>query len=142
MQRRVGWTLVESLVVLAILAVVFSLIIGGCNSTMTGYDQHFDAEVIRKYEVVKTTGDPPQSQTVYRLDVRRRNNKEIETVENFDNWWRGKRNSATVHANVAEGKWYKFHTAGQRSEWWSWFPNVLTAQEIQSPTEVKGEIDY
>ncbi len=135
--HKKGFTLVELIIVIAIIAILLTMVIGGCRVTTTAFDETFKAELVRKYEVVK------DDNTIYRVDVRRPNQKEVETMENHDNWWRGKKNTATLYANLAEGKCYVWHTSGSRSEWMSWFPNVLSAEETNCPEEeTKGEISY
>lgn len=125
-----GLTLVEVLVIIAILGILFCLILGGTQSFWNNKKQEtFVAEVIRKYEVVTRNSDVVR--TVYRVDVKRPGTDFIETLINEDDMFQGKNNSATIHANLLEHHHYEFKTRGVRSEAWSMFPNIEHIKEIK-----------
>lgn len=107
-------------IVLSIIGIAIFIISGGFNL----HQEVFEAEVIRKYEF--HTGEC----TIYRVDIRRRNVEFIETLDNTDAMYLRKFNSATIHANLKENNWYSFKTCGRRSEYWSWFPNLMTVSKI------------
>ncbi|RDJ34987.1 MAG: hypothetical protein DWQ19_09135 [Crenarchaeota archaeon] len=129
-------TTIETIVFLAIISIFSLAVVGGCSTTF--HRDAFKAQVVRKYEVNQVGENG--SYTVYRIDVQRNGSDFIETLENRDDFLHGKWNSATIHANLLEGKWYVFDTAGSRAEWLSWFPNVLEAKLV--PKDVEAELDY
>lgn len=124
-----GLTLVELLVIIAILGILFCLVLGGTQSVWNNTEETFIAEVVRKYEVVTRNSDVVR--TVYRVDVKRPGTDFIETLINEDNMFQGKNNSATIHANLLEHHQYEFKTRGKRSEAWSMFPNIEHIKEIK-----------
>ena len=138
---RNAFTLVELLVVIAILGILAVLVcggIGGClMSNQSGEGNAwteqppFTAEVIRKYEVHN------EDSTYYRVDVRRQGSGMVETLQNIDDPFHGKYNSATIHANLLEGDWYVFKTRGVRNEGWSMFPNIEEATRTTPPQAEK-----
>lgn len=132
-----AFTLIELLVVIALLVIFASLTLKGCGFG-SGYSQTdvFDAEVLRKYEVHQGNG------TIFRVDVRKSNTTFVETLNNIDDVFQGKHNSATLHSNLLETNWYRFETRGVRNERWSNFPNIMNATKIDNPNVAKGEIDY
>lgn len=141
-----GFTLIELLIVLAIIFILAAILLGGVRGCNSGYRtiNTFTAEVVRKYEVNVPYGDDG-TRTVYRVDVRQPNSEFVETLTNEDDYWQNKHNSATIHGNLIEHRWYQFTTRGVRDEYWSYFPNIMSATKVENPEGpkvIKGEIDY
>lgn len=88
--------------------------------------------MIRKYERNESDGDGG-STTIYRVEVRREGSDFVETLNNVDDVFQGKLNSATVYANLLEGEWYQFKVRGIRNETWSMFPNIEQVSKVSKP---------
>lgn len=58
-------------------------------------------------------------------------NGEIQVLEVSDSLLKGRFNSSDVWGNIKEGKTYKFTVGGSRNEFWSWYPNIYEAEEIE-----------
>lgn len=55
-----------------------------------------------------------------------------EVLQNTDELWFWKFNSADVYANIEVGKCYRFKVVGWRIPFWSMFRNVVKYEEIGS----------
>lgn len=51
-----------------------------------------------------------------------------------DAFFLGKFNSADTYADIEIGKTYLFETYGFRNGFFSWFPNIVSATEVEGPT--------
>jgi hypothetical protein len=52
------------------------------------------------------------------------------TFENIDSMVKGKYNSSDLYGQIKVKHTYTFHVRGVRSEFWSMYPNVITAKEL------------
>jgi len=135
-----GFTLLELLIVVTILAILLALVFGGRLGN--NVKQEFTAEVVRKYETTVHNGSI--NVTTYRVEVQRINNgvkvEEIEVLNNIDSDWDDKQGSATLQANLIPGQTYRFHTIGERRDNYGQLPNII--QATHQTKSVKAEVEY
>ena len=123
MGRKRNFTLLELIIVVAIFGVLGSVIYGNTGGRIWNRgSETFTAKVVRKYEYTRNNN------SVFRIDVQRTGSETIETIENYDEWYQGKWNSATIQANLIEGQSYQLSTVGIRNEYFSYFPNLIDTQ--------------
>jgi len=124
-KQRSGFTLIELIICIAILAIVVMMVIGLFGSSLVTHSD-FVAKVVRKYEVAKGNA------TQRLIDIQRPSSTVLEVISNDDNFMSGKYNSASVHANLIEGRTYHFWTRGDRNEYMSLFPNIERIEEVHT----------
>lgn len=132
---RKGFTLVELLVVLAILGILLGLVtasMGGCRGA-TYYTQTNSGV----YQCVKTyTVNAGENATSKRVDLRPKDGGTVQTFTVDDNFYVGVRNSATLYAQFEPGRWYTVDTVGSRQEgYYSFFPAVKSVMEVPDPNQ-------
>ena len=130
--RRSGFTLLELLIVLTILAILGSLLVGalgGCHTEGSDYEETFTGEVLRKYETQTGGGDYAVT-THFFVDVKRSDRESVDTLTNEDNIFINKYNREQISANLLVGKTYQFKTLGVRNDRWKLFPNIISASEV------------
>lgn len=141
--KRKGLTLFELMVTIFILGVFALLVVcicgGGCYTVVSNMSGNggqggvfteqppFVGTVVRKYEIVQN------DQTYFRVDVKKEGSDFVDTLQNVDDPFHRKYNSATIHANLQEGKQYTFYTRGIRDEVWSRFPNIENVEVHNAP---------
>ena len=59
-------------------------------------------------------------------------NGESLVFENTDNWLRGKFDSSNTQGELREGCTYKITAVGIRVPLFSWYPNIIDVQEVES----------
>ncbi len=135
--KKHGFTLIELLVVIAIIVVLIALIASSFgNWGSYGHVETFTAKVIRKYEF--HTGET----TDFRVDIKKVGATTIDTIKNCDDIFQSKYNSATIQANLLDQHWYSITVRGERQEYWSGFPNIMSISEVASPEPIKAELEY
>lgn len=136
--KRNGFTLVELLVVVAIIAIVAFLIIGGIKGC-SGGSSYYSTQNTGVFHCVKTytfTTGGETSTTSKRVDLKPEAGGMTITLVCDDDWQAGISNSATLFAQFEEGKWYKVTYVGFRREgWYSYFPTVKSVQEVPEPEQ-------
>lgn len=134
--RRSGMTLIEVLVIVAILAILVALCFaagGGCQS----YSK--DTQKTGTYVCVKTyTVASGESSTSKRVDLRPIEGGNAVTFECDDSWRADVYNSATLYAQFEAGKTYTVTTVGRRREGhFALFPLVTSVSELKLPDPKK-----
>ena len=140
--KRKGFTLVELLVIVAILVIVAALfagVVGGCSMISGGY---YDVQKSGTYICNKTYTYTPQksegsAETQKRIDVQEvdpATGTPIGIVQTFsvnDDYMAGINNSATLFAQFQVRQVYKIDTIGTRREgFYSYFPLVKSVTKI------------
>lgn len=158
--KRQGFTIIELLVVLAIVAIMVALIVGGLGlvfhkDPVTG-KKYFDLTNTKVYRCVKTytvtSGDDDSTSTSKRVDLKEiQNGTEVGIVQTFsvdDNYWADVSNSATLFGQFESGKYYSVTTIGYRKEGYGgFFPLVQSVLETSDPVvkridnPFKAEVD-
>lgn len=134
MNRR-GFSFAELLTVVAIIAILAALVVGG-----TGGCQNYDRKTTGIYKCVKTyTVAAGESGTHKRVDLRPENREMVDTFTCDDNVWLKLYNSATLYAQFEAGKWYKIEAVGDRNEYWSMFPYITSVREVSDPTKTESK---
>jgi prepilin-type N-terminal cleavage/methylation domain-containing protein len=155
MKRRQAFTLVELLIVVAILVILVVMIAGGvglffAKDPATG-KSYYNTTGTGVYQCVKTyTVADGESTTSKRVDLRSSDGGSVETMACDDDFRGGIHNSASTYAQFEDGRWYNVSYIGFRKEGWhSFFPLVTsvstaddpTVQEMENPiTEVPAEV--
>lgn len=57
---------------------------------------------------------------------------EVNVYEVTDNIFQGRWNASDTYGEIEEGKTYKFTVVGIRSHFWSMYPNILIAEEVNA----------
>ena len=131
--KRKAVTIIEVVVCIAILLIFCSLVFGraGC----TGYYEKTGTGVyqcVKTYTVVDGGGD--STKTHKRVDLRPQNGGLVETMNVDDDFMMGQYNSATIYAQLEQGKWYSVDYTGYRREGvFSFFPNVTKVTPVPDP---------
>lgn len=129
---RRGFTVVELIIVVFIVAILALLIfggVGGCSATGKSF---YNVKDSGDYEVIKTYTFVENDQTSKRVDLRPVDGKgrpwgPAITVVCDDDWMAGVSNSATLYSQFQAGKIYKVSTVGFRREgWYACFPIVVS----------------
>lgn len=123
-----GW-LVAGLIIWIALAVVGGILIGG-EGVMVGLVLGFFAMLLVFYPVGKaTTGEKDITCAVESKDRAEKSMRIYTTncgvLENSDQWFKGKVNSADIWNEIKPGTTQTFHVVGWRFELLSDFPNIL-----------------
>lgn len=113
--RNKGFTLVELLVVAAIIAAIFSF------SVPLWTKGELVAKVTDKARIVETSGKNVSSKYLIYTDK--------ETLEDTDCWLFWKFNSSDVYGRLEKDKVYKFKVYGFRVPFFSWYRNIIEVQE-------------
>lgn len=124
MTRR-AFTLIELLIVFAIICVLVALMLPFLGFTGSRQTDTFIAKVVRRYEKTETIVDNVSS--VFRVEVQKKGSERIEVLENRYDWWHKEQDSATLQANLIEGHTYEFTTRGTAG--YGRFPNIITATQ-------------
>lgn len=61
-----------------------------------------------------------------------KDNNEVNVYEITDNIFQGRWNASDAYAEIKEGKTYKFTVVGIRNHFWSMYPNILIAEEVNA----------
>ena len=130
MDRR-AFTLVELLVIIAIIGILAVMICGGVGGCNSGYYKQSQTGV---YQCVKTyTVAAGKNKSTKRVDLRSANGS-IETMCVDDDAWAGQYNSATIYAQFEQGKWFSVSSIGFRREGvFALFPLVTSASQVPDP---------
>lgn len=136
-----AFTLVELLLVIAVISVLLVIAVGGCGALVGGCSKGPDGKSFYKSEntdvfrCVKTyTVNVGESETSKRVDVDR-GSGQIETMICDDGFRSGIHNSATLYAQFQADKWYEVTSIGFRKEGYiSYFPMVKAVREVEDPT--------
>lgn len=110
--------------------VVFLLIILGLVGIVAynaSYASSGDTYVTCKVNDKDRGGDRNSQNSHYRIYT-----DNCGVLINEDSFFKGKHNSADVFNQIVVGKTYKFHIYGWRNQWFSDFPNILTAEEVKN----------
>jgi prepilin-type N-terminal cleavage/methylation domain-containing protein len=117
---RRAFTLIELLIVFAIICVLVALMLPFLGFTGSRQTDTFIAKVVRRYEKTETIVDNVSS--VFRVEVQKKGSERIEVLENRYDWWHKEQDSATLQANLIEGHTYEFTTRGTAG--YGRFPNT------------------
>ena len=128
---RKAFTLVELLVMLAIIGIVAALVLGLVN----GWG-HYDTKTQGIYRCVKTyvlnTG---VNQSSKRVDLQPQNNGPVQVFRVDNDWKADVSNSATLYAQFEVNKWYSVSSVGHLDESVGLFPLVTSVHEVPDPTK-------
>ncbi len=114
-----AFTLIETLVVIAVLAIIGGVIFGGCGCLCRTADIAItlDDDEDTKYTLRGSDGGGTQ----YRINAT--TDEGIEVFVIHDSW--GQRNSADLYRQLKRGKTYDVKVRGFRSGWMSRFRNII-----------------
>ena len=138
--KRYAFTLVELLIVVAILGIVLALIVGaigrGCSKDPDSGESYYDTQNTAVFQCVKTyTMNVDEDTTSKRVDLRPADGGQITTMCCDDDYWAGIRNSATLYAQFEPDKWYTVTYIGFRKEGYiARFPLVKAVSPAEDPT--------
>lgn len=115
---RRGFTIVELLVVLAIIGIILALVaggLGGCSKQppITG-------TIVRKYE----------TQGVRYVEVKLAGSSTNKVCVVGAVWWQGIFDPATLYANIEEGQTYHLSLAGWDNPSYQQYPYITEANKI------------
>ena len=136
--KRNAFTLIELLIVVAILGILIAIGVGGCGGCSKGPDgkSFYKSENTDVFRCVKTyTANVGENSTSKRVDLEREGGGQIETMICDDGFRSGIHNSATLYAQFQADKWYEVTSIGFRKEGYiSYFPMVKAVREVEDPT--------
>lgn len=121
---RKAFTLIETMVVIAIVAIVLSLGVGGCAASL--HKEHGQVFTVTGKENVKS-GDSGKY-LVY---------TDKTTYEITDTWVGWRWDSSDVYGNIQVGKTYTATLQGYRVPFLSWYQNIINPTEVVKDVEKK-----
>ena len=119
---RKAFTLIEAMIVVAILAIVLSLCVGGCAAAL--HKEHGQVFTVTGKENVKS-GESGKY-LVY---------TDKTTYEITDTWVGWRWDSSDVYGNIQVGKTYTATLQGYRVPFLSWYQNILNPTEVVKDTK-------
>jgi prepilin-type N-terminal cleavage/methylation domain-containing protein len=119
---RKAFTLIELMIVLAVIIIVLTLCVGGCATAL--HNVPGQTFTVTGKENVKN-GESGKY-LIY---------TDKTTYEITDSWYHWRWDSSDVYGSIQVGKTYSATLQGYRVPFLSWYPNVI------SPTEVTKEVE-
>lgn len=121
---RKAFTLIETMVVIAIVAIVLSFCMSGCVAAL--HKEHGQVFTVTGKENVKS-GDSGKY-LVY---------TDKTTYEITDTWVGWRWDSSDVYGNIQVGKTYTATLQGYRVPFLSWYQNIINPTEVVKDVEKK-----
>ena len=121
---RKAFTLIEAMIVVAIMAIVHSLCVGGCAAAL--HKEHGQVFTVTGKENVKSWNSGKY--LVY---------TDKTTYEVTDTWVGWRWDSSDVYGGIVVGKTYTATLQGYRVPFLSWYQNILNPTEVVKDVEKK-----
>jgi len=121
---RKAFTLIEAMIVVAIMAIVLSLCVGGCAAAL--HKEHGQVFTVTGKENVKSWNSGKY--LVY---------TDKTTYEVTDTWVGWRWDSSEVFGGIVVGKTYTATLQGYRVPFLSWYQNILNPTEVVKDVEKK-----
>lgn len=130
--KRTGMTVIELLIIAAILLILAGIVFSGCSGCTPSYysqTQSGDFQCVKTYTVMVNEGKSSK-----RVDLRPVGGGMVQTMNVDDSYMLGIFNSATLYAQFESGRWYRITSVGYRREgYFGFFPLVKEVKEIPDP---------
>jgi len=117
------------------LAILLLLILWCCGSCIGTVSNQADmTATVIKAERINNRSNNGSRYLVFTKDVKSLSGDSSATEEVFedtDEWVFGKFNSSDLYGSLTPGTRYQFHVSGVRNQMFSWYRNIIKAEEVK-----------